>query len=137
MSPSRVPPGMKDHEDPVRWEVAAQTRTLLSSNASLLESVASSADRRRAAARQAGRVLVHAASTEEVVGGSSQSAFSITVCGIRCRPSLTPPPRHPCDLGVRKSQHMVPPALYGPISPSSARINEPLNTHSPIKLSPQ
>ena len=31
-----------DYEDPVRWEVAAQTRTLLSSNASLLDAVASS-----------------------------------------------------------------------------------------------
>ena len=34
--------GMAGFEDPVRWEVAAQTRTLLSSNASLLDAVASS-----------------------------------------------------------------------------------------------
>ena len=64
--------GMADYEDPVRWEVAAQTRTLLSSNASLLESVASSkligGGRRPVKLGEFSSTL---RPTEEVVGGSS------------------------------------------------------------------
>ena len=67
---------MADYEDPVRWEVAAQTRTLLSSNASLLESVASSkligGGRRPVKLGEFSSTL---RPTEEVVGGSSQSGF--------------------------------------------------------------